>query len=272
MKLNHNILSAGILVSALLALASCSEPPAVDVETSKAERNAINSGNRNFNDSNFIASIADYQRAIATNPSNPVSQFNLAAARYAELKKQGLAHGSEANSPDRDTLLSEVSEIYSNLAKNSAHDLIVEKSSYNHGNLLFNNNDYQGSINQYKEALRRNPQNDSARINLRIAQLKLQQQQSNNSDNQDQQQEQQQQQEQPDNKDQQKDQQQQQQNQQQNQQQQNQQQNQQHQKGADNSEQILKAMENAESSTRNKVNEKEAKEQQQSRRNVAKPW
>lgn len=269
MKLNHNILSAGILVSALLALASCSEPPAVDVETTKAERNAINSGNRHFNDSNFIASIADYQRAIATNPSNPVSQFNLAAARYAELKKQGLAHGSEANSPDRDTLLSEVSEIYSNLAKNSAHDLIVEKSSYNHGNLLFNNNDYQGSINQYKEALRRNPQNDSARINLRIAQLKLQQQQSNNSDNQDQQQEQQQQQQEQnqDKKGQQQDQQQQ-----QNQQQQNQQQNQQHQKGADNSEQILKAMENAESSTRNKVNEKEAKEQQQSRRNVAKPW
>lgn len=271
MRLNRNILSAGIITSSFLAIVSCSESPAVDVETTKAERNDINSGNRHFMDSDFVASIADYQRAIAANPSNPISQFNLAAARYAELKKQGLAAGNGVNSGQRDTLLSEVSDIYANLSKNSAHDLIVEQSSYNLGNLLFNNTDYQGSIEQYKEALRRNPQNDSARINLRIAQLKQQQQQSgggsdDNKDDQKDQDKDQQQQQQDQKQDQQKDQQ-------QNQQQQNQQNQQQHQNSNDNSEQILKAMENAESSTRNRVNEKEAKkQQQQSRRNVAKPW
>jgi tetratricopeptide (TPR) repeat protein len=51
-------------------------------------------------------------------------------------------------------------------------------SSYNHGNAQFRNNDIKGAIESYKEALRKNPNNDMARYNLSYA-MKKQQEQEN---------------------------------------------------------------------------------------------
>lgn len=63
-------------------------------------------------------------------------------------------------------------------------------SSYNQGNAQFRNNDIQGAIESYKDALRKNPNNDMARYNLAYAKKKQQEQenQQNNDEKQDKQQ------------------------------------------------------------------------------------
>lgn len=246
-------------------MSSCSNAPSIKYEMTKEERNLNNAGIRSFQDSDYISAIADYNRALAVNPSNPISRFNLAAANYAQLKSENLAQGSEIQSSQRDSLLDVPRSLYESIIKDSIDEDLTRQAAYNLGNMLYRNNDFKGSIERYKEALRINPEDDWARVNLRLAQLKLQQGGDNNEDNRDQQDQQNQ----DENKDE------------QNQDKQNndsdkkneqQQPNQpqQHQQAPDNMEQILKAMENAESATREKVNEKE--QRQQSRRVVDKPW
>lgn len=249
-------------VGALIALSGCSRKPAVDIEMSKEERILTNAGNKAYSDSDFISAINDYSRAVSINQLNDIAQFNLTAAQYAQLKKEGMDRKAGVESPARDSIVREISSTYSNIQKQSIYPIIVENAAYNLGNLMYNNEDYQSAIDRYKAALRLNPDNDWARTNLRLAQLKLQNQdQDQDKDNQDQNQ---------DNQDQNQDQQQ---NQQQNQDQQQQQQNQpqQHQATSQSAEQILKAMENAEGATRAKVNQQE-EQQQQSRRTHLKPW
>ena len=135
---------------------------------------------------------------------------------------------------------------------------IAEMTYYNLGNMAFNDEQYDQSIECYKSALRIDPDNMDARENLRLAQLKKQEQEQN-QDKQDQQQEEQEQQQ---------DQQQQQQNQ---QNQEEQQQQQQEQKPMTNSaQQILQTMQNKENATRKKVRARE--EPATGRPQPDKPW
>lgn len=264
MKIISLILPFGFISS--LALCSCSEPASIDYDMTKQERKSINSGNKSFQDSDYVSAIGDYNRALATNQENPIARFNLAAANYAQLKKENLAKATGVEATGRDSLLQGPASVYEKLIKDSIDQELTRKSAYNLGNLFYNNNNFDQSIERYKQALRIDPDDDWARTNLRLAQLKRQNGGGENNDqNQDNQ----------DDKDQQENQdkqnQQDQQNNDKNEQQQPQQpQQHQHQQSPDNMEQILKAMENAESATREKVNEKE--QRQQSRRVVDKPW
>ncbi|MCH5238240.1 MAG: tetratricopeptide repeat protein, partial [Muribaculaceae bacterium] len=121
---------------------------------------------------------------------------------------------------------------------------LASRANYNLGNVSFIDEDYSSALNYYKEALRINPEDDDARRNLRITQLKLQNQ-DNQDNNQDQNQDQQE--EKEDNKDNQDN------KQDQNQDEQDNQQNQSPQQQDINSqtaEQILNAIENKENQTR----------------------
>lgn len=126
---------------------------------------------------------------------------------------------------------------------------IAEKSFYNLGNMSFNDEQYDQSIELYKSSLRLNPDNQQARENLRLAQLKKQEQEQNqdqqNQDQQDQQQDQQQQQQEQQQQEQQQD------------QQQQQQQQPQEQPMTQSAQQILQSMQNKENATRRKVKEEE---------------
>lgn len=158
---------------------------------------------------------------------------------------------------------------------------IAQPAFYDRGNLAYKGEDYSSAVEHYKNALRRNPADDAARENLRLAQLKLQQQQQNqnqqNKDD-DKNQDQQQQQNQQQNKDDQKQQDQQNQNQQQNEANQNKDKKEQPQQqngglSDANAQQILKAMEDKENATRQKLeNMKQGKAGQASRRQPEKPW
>ena len=114
---------------------------------------------------------------------------------------------------------------------------------YNLGNIAFNDEKYDVSIEMYKASLRVNPDNLKTRENLRLAQLKKQEQEQNqDQQNQDQQQQQQQeQQQQP----------------QEQQQEQQEQQQPQEQPMTQSAQQILQSMQNKENSTRKKVKEQE---------------
>ena len=195
--------------------------------------------------------------------------------------------GRDDNTGNRSSEAAEAYSLLSQIANSELSEAsLVEKSFYNLGNLAFNKQQYAESIEHYKNALRRNPDNDKARENLYLAQKMLEQQQTQNQ-NQDQNKDQDQQ-NQDQNKDQNQDQnkdQNQDQNKDQNQDQQQQQQQPQDKKeqpqqqkpgqiSPENAQQILKAMENAENATRARIEKQNAEKSKSnsSRRPVTNPW
>ena len=62
------------------------------------------------------------------------------------------------------------------VAQNSKSADLRSKAFYNLGNLAYVNEQYDQSIELYKNALRQNPEDDEARDNLRLAQLKKKEQ------------------------------------------------------------------------------------------------
>lgn len=224
--------------------------PAVDVsaKTIKAERNLIKEGNKAFADSNYVEAFSLYEQALVENPSSDAALFNKAVTltHMANEDNKGTANDPRVKAV----------EIFESIARTSNNDALVEKSFYNLGNMAFREGDYGAAIEQYKGALRKNPDNLQTRQNLRIAQLQQQQDQNQDQDQQQDQQDQQQQQ------------QEQQQEQQQNQEQQEQQQQQQ--PMTQSAEQILQSVQNKENSTRKKVQEQEVKNG--GRSTTDKPW
>ena len=195
------------------------------------------------------------------------------------IRQSGSTDANNGNTPLDDAI-----RLLTELEQNAQLASIVERAAYDLGNISFNSQQYAQAIEHYKNALRKNPDNDKARENLRLAQLKLQQQQQNQDKNQDKNQQ---------DKDQQK------QDQQQQQQQQEQKQNEQDKKDQDkqqpqqpekkdnqqqpqpkqgagisdeNAQKILKAMENEEAATRKKVEAKKQKADNARRRQVSRPW
>lgn len=263
-----------LIILGLTGLASFAR---TDDAHGRKARNYIVEGNSLYNENNYDRAEVMYRKALEADPFNDIAKFNLAAS----LLRQRSTADQEAS--EAVTLLNQLIE-----SENSG---IAEKSYYNLGNLAFNRQDYQTSIANYKNALRKNPDNDKARENLYLAQRMLQQQQ-NQDQNQDQNKDQDkkdqdknqdqnkdqnkdenkdQNQNKDQNKDENKDQQQDQ------QQQQNQQQNPQQKSGQlspENAQQILKAMENEENATRARIEKANAEKAKQnaSRRPVTNPW
>lgn len=259
---------------ALLAIATLFVPAKAENKTTRHERNYITEGNKLYREERYADAEVAYRKALEENAMSEVAQFNLAAS----LLRQGSASGETQQ---------EASGILQNLSRDAKNISIAEKAFYNLGNLAFNAQDYAKSIELYKNALRRNPDNDKARENLRLAQKHLQDQQNQNQDknqDQDQNKDNKDQDKQDQNKDQNKDQKQ---NQdkdqdkdknQQNKQPQPQDKNQQPQNqqnggiSRQNAEKILKAMENEENATRARINAEKKKNGAPSRRPVTNPW
>ncbi len=259
-----------ILFSIMAAMSVMPSMAQSKTTTTRDERNYIVEGNKLYNEQRYADAEVAYRKALQENAMNEIAQFNLAAS----LLRQGSASGETQK---------EASAILQNLTRDAENISIAEKAFYNLGNIAFNSQDYSKSIELYKNALRKNPDNDKARENLRLAQKRLEDQQNQDQDqdqNQDKQdqdkkdqnkqdQNQNQNQNNDQNKDDKKDQQQQQPD-----QKQDQQQKQQQQGGISqqNAEKILKAMENEENATRARINAEKKKTGAPSRRPVTNPW
>ena len=259
MKNADRILTIAALCCFISAGAVPADNAADVVPTTKQERNYIRQGNKLYNDKRFAEAEVAYRKALEALPQSEIAKFNLAAAL---IRQSGSSDPNSGNDP-----VNSASQLLQEIAGQSQDAYLAGKSFYNLGNLAFNSQDYGKSIELYKNALRKNPDDDKARENLRIAQLKQQQQQ-----NQDQQQNEQ-------NKDQNKDDNQQQ----QQDQNQNQQQNQDNNQNKDrqqpqgsisdaNAEKILKAMENEEAATRKRVEAEKKKAEAARRKKITNPW
>lgn len=228
--------------------------------STKKERNYIREGNELFKEKRYAEAEAAFKKALQENGNSPIAKFNLATTY---LKQVNL------NDTTQNGLLSETQQLLKETAS-IADPKLASKAYYDLGNIFYNQKNYAQSIAMYKDALRRNPDDDQARQNLRLAQKQLQNQQ-NQQQNQDNKQ---------DNKDQQK------QNQDQNkeknkngqdqQKPDNQQQKQPQQPpkngmSKENAEQILQTMQNEEKNTQDKVN-KAKMQQMKSGRRTGKQW
>ena len=265
-----------IAIMALAAISSFAQ------ESTKKERNFIRHGNSLYNSKHYADAEIQYRKALEENPASEVGLFNLASSL---LRQSGAADPNKGNNP-----VDEAKRIMTNLSQGAQNPQVKELSFYNLGNLAFNAQDYQQSIVLYKNALRVNPDNDKTRQNLRLAQLRLKEQQQDkdkdknkDKDNKDQQ----------DNKDQNKDnkdknkddkdqnkdkkdeqKQDQEQNQPQEKKDDDKQRQQQNQNGISeqNAEQILKALDNQEKATRQRVNAQMKKAEQSSRSRSRHKW
>lgn len=236
-----------ILIKALMLIVFVTTSYNSEAKTVKAERNLIKEGNKAFADSNFVEAFALYEQALGENPGSEAAMFNKAVTltNMANEDNRGTANDPRIKA----------AEIFETIVRTSNDDALVEKSFYNLGNMSFREGDYAGAIEQYKGALRKNPDNIKTRQNLRIAQLQQQNQDQNQDQNQNQDQQ---------------DQQQQQEQQQDQQQQQQEQQQEQQQQMTQSAEQILQSVQNKENSTRKKVQEQEVKNG--GRSTTDKPW
>lgn len=253
--------------------------------STKKERNYIREGNKKYEESKFRDAEVAYKKALEINPASEIAKYNLASSL---MKQSGSAQADSPNNP-----IVQADSLFNDLVQNGQNNKVVENSFYNLGNIAFDKQDYAKSISMYKGALRINPDNDDARDNLRLAQLKLKEQQQNQDKNKDKGKNKQDKQDQKDqNKDQNKDQQNKDQNNQdkkdenkdqnkdqqqqpQSQDKQEQQKQQQSQGISDaNAEKILKTMENEENATRRKVNAMKKKEEEKnaSRRRITNQW
>ena len=290
------LISVIATAAAFLSLASCSgdNEPAQQDPSTKAERNFIRNGNKLFEEKNYAEAEVEFNKALQANPSSAVAAYNLALT---------LAMQAEPN--DSTGIIQHADSLFNFAASITKDKQLKAMAHYNMGNLAYNSNQFDKAINDYKNALRAMPSDDDARYNLRMAQLKLQEQQQNQQNqNQDQNQDQNQNkdQNQDKNKDQNKDQNQQnqdqnkdqnqnqqdqqnQQNQNQNQNQNQQQQNQDQQKQQQQQQQakagqmdersmqqVLKAMENKEKETQQKLYQMGERQREYERRNTQNKW
>lgn len=264
-----------------IMVASCHDgnDAATAPESTKRERNSIKEGNDLYGKQRYAEAEVAYKKALEENPENATAQFNLASA-YLKQRGEDLTNKEDSLIRTADAMLAKVAQ--------NPNRQLAENSFYDRGNVAYKSEDYAAAIEHYKNALRRNPGNDQARQNLRLAQLKKQEQDQNqqnqdqnqdqqNQDqqqNQDKQQNQDQNQDQNQNKDQDKDQDKNEQNKQD--QSQDKQQPQQQQQGGlsdASAQQILKAMEDKENGTRQKVElMKQGEEKRANRRTTDKPW
>ena len=265
---------AMLLLSGNLAMAQGKAP-----KMTKQERVCLRQGNKLYEKKRYAEAEVEYRKALQANPSSEKAQFNLATS----LMRQGSV---TAQSDDKNNPMNQAEQLLTNLAKGAQDKQLRGKACYDLGNIAYGRQDYGKAVEFYKHALRCNPDDDQARHNLRLAQLKKQQQ-DQNKDNKDQNKDQNQDQNKDQNKDQDKqnqdqnqdknkDQQDQdKQNQNQNQNQDQQQQKQQQQQGGmsqQNAEQVLKAMQDRERATQQRINAQQAQQQRHERQRTNKKW
>lgn len=191
---------AFLAFSLLLGASSCTE----HLQSNKAERNAIKSGNKSYKNREFADAAESYREALEANPNSEVAKLNLALATLIS---------NEADSTRR----AQADSLLQNLAQSASDPEVSEHALYTLSNFSVYIGDelksqaesdadqgmaqelskksteyYKQAISGYQELLRRKPGDLKVTQNLRITQLKLPPEQDNqDQDNQDQQEQQQ---------------------------------------------------------------------------------
>lgn len=207
------------------------------------ERRFVRKGHDYYENEKYVESEVEFRKALEKDPESFEARFNLGDALFKQEK------------------IDEALEQFQAIRNNTDDKQKISDVYHNIGNAFFARQEYEKSIEAYKEALRNDPYDNETRYNLIIAQKMLKKQQQ---DKQDQEQEKEQQQEQE-----QQDQEQQEQEQQEQEQQDQQQQDQQQQQiSKENAERILKSLDENEK----ELQERLRKARQQQQKKTEKNW
>ncbi len=167
-----NILLSALCMLLAVTVALPAAAQATGQQTSvKQERNHIRSGNKLYNAKKYAEAEVEYRKALQANQRSVVGQYNLALALIRQA-------GGDANGKDNPAV--QAAQLFMNVIKASdGNKLLQSRAFHNLGNIAYGSQRYEDAIGYYKDALRRNPYDEDARYNLRKAQLKLQEQKQN---------------------------------------------------------------------------------------------
>ncbi len=166
----------------LLPISAVADDAKQQPATVKKERNAINSGNKLYNDKKYAEAEVQYRKALEANPNSEIAQFNLASSLIKQDKPQPTMQQAVGEQQLSEPMQEAVG-LLQKLADTSTSKKLAGKASYDLGNIAYHQQNFAEAINHYKQALRKNPDNNDARYNLRLAQLKKQQQDQNKDKN-----------------------------------------------------------------------------------------
>lgn len=161
----------------LTLLAICFAFPGF-TQSVREERRLIMAGNKLYVERKFKEAASKYKEAMGVNQASAVAMYNLGMANIRQVVNP--KDSSDASA----TLLNNGVKLLNDVAKMAKEKPgLASKANYNLGNLEFNRENYAEAISHYKQSLRIDPKDANAKKNLRIAQLKLkQQEQDKNKD------------------------------------------------------------------------------------------
>lgn len=138
----------------------------------QSERKSVRSGNRDFRKSHYEQAEIDYKKALIADSLSAAASYNLANTYYR------LENYTEAD------------KYYKRATDSLASTRYGADSFHNAGNSMLKQRNWQGAIEAYKNALRRNPDDMETKTNLSYAQKMLENEQQNQNQNNDQNQDQ----------------------------------------------------------------------------------
>jgi tetratricopeptide (TPR) repeat protein len=119
----------------------------------------ISKGNNYYSMGQYDLAEKLYRDALKKDPQNTIAKHNLANALYRQKKYK------------------DAEEVLDGIAKDSKENIVKSAAHYNNGVIKTKQKDLEVSIEDYKDALRLNPDDMEARENLQKALLELKQKQ-----------------------------------------------------------------------------------------------
>lgn len=119
----------------------------------------IRKGNDYYGIGQYELAERQYKEALKSEPDNRIAQHNLANALYRQKKYK------------------EAADVLDGIVADSKEAIVKSAAHYNNGVIKTKQKDLEGSIEDYKNALRQNPDDKEARENLQKALLELKQKQ-----------------------------------------------------------------------------------------------
>jgi len=138
-----------------------------DAALKREARKLVREGNELYNQAKFADAEVAYKKALQKDPNSETANYNLGNA----LSQQN--RGKEAIAK------------YELVAKTTKDNYTLAEAMHNIGNTHYQDKNYQGAVDAYKNSLRANPKDDETRYNLALAQMMLKNQQQQNKDNKD---------------------------------------------------------------------------------------
>ena len=162
---------------------------------SQIEKIDTKKGNDEYQSGRYDQAIEEYTKALEKDPEYMKALFNTGNALQQKarrlMEKAQAAEGQEEKKKlmeEAKTTSQKAASQFASVSKAAKTNEEINKAQYNLGNARLMSGDIEASIEAYKEALRKQPEDDDARYNLAYAQhlkKKQQQQQQQQQKNQD---------------------------------------------------------------------------------------